>query len=99
VNPPYSDAEPWLSRLADHGTGTALIFARTETKAFHRQVWDRATSVLFLRGRITFCRADGRPGKWTGGAPSVLVAYGVGDAERLATSGIEGKYIQLGEAS
>jgi hypothetical protein len=96
VNPPYSDNEPWLSRLADHGHGTALIFARTETAAFHRQVWDRATALLFLRGRITFHRHDGRPGRGNAGAPSVLVAYGTPDAEELASCGIEGAYVHLG---
>jgi hypothetical protein len=95
VNPPYSDYEPWLSRLADHGHGTALIFARTETAAFHRQVWDRATALLFLKGRITFHRHNGKPGQGSAGAPSVLVAYGTHDAERLATCGIDGAYVML----
>src|ERR1035437_5950950 len=35
LNPPYSrEAVKWLTRLADHGNGTALIFARTETSWF-----------------------------------------------------------------
>jgi hypothetical protein len=87
--------EVWLSRLADHGTGTALIFARTETAAFHRQVWQRATALLFLKGRITFHLPDGRRGRWSGGAPSVLVAYGICDAETLTACGIEGAYVPL----
>jgi hypothetical protein len=95
VNPPYSNAEPWLARLADHGAGTALIFARTETGAFHRQVWARAAGLLFLRGRLTFYRADGRAGRGTAGAPSVLVAYGATDAATLQASRIDGKYLPL----
>src|SRR3954447_20073031 len=31
LTPPYANAGKWLHRLADHGHGTALIFARTET--------------------------------------------------------------------
>lgn len=95
VNPPYSDNEPWLSRLADHGHGIALVFARTETAAFHRQVWGRASALLFLKGRVTFHLPDGRPGRFNGGAPSVLVAYGQRDAEMLATCGIEGACVPL----
>jgi hypothetical protein len=58
-NPPYGrEAEPFLKKLANHGTGTALIFARTETRVFFEQVWQRATALLFLRGRIKFLRAD-----------------------------------------
>jgi hypothetical protein len=94
VNPPYSSVGPWLSKLADHGTGVALIFARTETKVFREQVWERATAVRFLRGRLTFHQANGRPGKWNGGAPSVLVAYGHADAAALVdVAGYPGAYV------
>ncbi|SDT83842.1 hypothetical protein SAMN04488548_1051, partial [Gordonia westfalica] len=58
-NPPYSNVWRWLDRLANHGTGTALIFARTETAGFQAQVWRRATAVLFLEGRLTFHHRDG----------------------------------------
>ena len=38
-NPPYGlQAANWLNRLANHGTGTALIFARTETRMFFKEV-------------------------------------------------------------
>jgi hypothetical protein len=93
MNPPYSRMETWLARLADHGHGTALIFARTETRVFHAQVWRRATALLFLEGRLHFHYADGRRAAANAGAPSVLVAYGAPDAERLATCGIEGAYV------
>jgi hypothetical protein len=60
LNPPYGlQAERWLRRLAEHGNGIALIFARTETEAFFSQVWERATGLLFIRGRLTFYRVDG----------------------------------------
>lgn len=96
LNPPYSTAERWLARLADHGHGTALIFARTETKAFRRQVWERATALRFLYGRVTFHQANGRPGKFNGGAPSVLVAYGPRDAGALLECDLPGAFVHLG---
>ena len=37
LNPPYGpETGKWLGRLAAHGNGIALIFARTETDMFHR---------------------------------------------------------------
>jgi len=84
LNPPYgADTWRWLYKLAHHGRGTALIFARTETSGFFETVWDRATGLLFLRGRLTFHLPDGTLPRANGGAPSVLVAYGVDDADIL----------------
>lgn len=62
LNPPYSTSVigQWLARMADHNRGIALIFARTETDAFFRNVWERASALLFMRGRINFHLVDGR---------------------------------------
>lgn len=96
LNPPYSrEAVKWLRKLADHGTGTALIFARTETSWFIETVWDRATGVLFLHGRLHFHHADGTRAKANAGAPSCLIAYGDADALALQRSGINGTYVPL----
>lgn len=97
-NPPYGGPNivgPWMRRMVQHGIGTALIFARTETDLFFETVWKRATAVLFLRGRLFFHHADGRRAKHNAGAPSVLVAYGENDARILRDSGINGKFITL----
>lgn len=117
LNPPYenSQIERWLARLALHGRGTALIFARTETEAFFRHVWEGATALLFMRGRINFHVGEGFsevsyrggravPGKTynagdrakgNAGAPTVLCAYGVEDADILAACGIAGRFVPL----
>jgi len=59
-NPPYGrETFKWLSKLAEHGSGTALVFARTETKGFHSEVWEKAHSVFFFKGRLKFCKIDG----------------------------------------
>lgn len=95
LNPPYSrEAVKWVERLADHGSGTALTFARTETSWFVRQIWNRATAVLFLDGRLYFHRRDGSRAAANAGAPSVLVAYSDYDAQRLRDSGIAGSYCE-----
>lgn len=97
LNPPYSSAEieRWLRRLADHGRGTSLIFARTETEAFRRQVWERAAGLLFIHGRLHFHTPDGRRATKNSGAPSVLCAYGQEDLDRLAASPIDGALVPL----
>lgn len=96
LNPPYgNEADAWMRRLAEHGEGTALIFARTETETFFRHVWDKADALLFLRGRLHFHHGDGRRAKDNGGAPSVLIAYGRGDAERLLDSDLDGAPVAL----
>lgn len=97
LNPPYSDDQigKWLRKMADHDQGTALIFARTETEAFHAHVWPRASGLLFLKGRLHFHHADGRRAAHNAGAPSVLIAYGMDDLDRLFSSELEGARVAL----
>lgn len=95
LNPPYGpETGKWLDRLADHGRGTALIFARTETEMFVRSVWKKATALLFIAGRLYFHYPDGRKAKGNSGGPSVLIAYGEEDARRLRESTISGSYVE-----
>lgn len=96
LNPPYADVERWLGKLADHGRGTAIVFARTETRWFVSQVWDRATAVMFLHGRLHFHLPDGSRARGNSGAPSALVAYGGLDAQRLASSRLSGTFVRWG---
>lgn len=98
VNPPYGPPPiiaPWIEKLADHGNGVALIFARTETGWFQDLVWKRAQGLLFLRGRLSFCFPDGTRAKANSGAPSVLVAYGRNNADCLRRCGLEGAFVNL----
>lgn len=117
LNPPYENGliEQWLGKMALHGCGTSLIFARTETDAFFRHVWEGATALLFMRGRINFHHGEGFskltyqngravPGKTylagdeahgNAGAPTVLCAYGVEDADILAAANIDGRFVPL----
>lgn len=95
-NPPYGlEAARWLNRLAAHGDGIALIFARTETRMFFEHVWSKADALLFIEGRLHFHHVDGSRAKANSGAPSVLVAYGPQNADALRNSGIAGHYVPL----
>lgn len=96
LNPPYGKkAELWIRKLAEHGSGIALLFARTETRTFFPWVWEYASSILFLKGRITFCDHEGKSGRSNSGAPSCLVGYGkIADSRLKAISDI-GRFIKL----
>jgi hypothetical protein len=96
LNPPYGNKTGfWLKRLAEHGDGIALIFARTETHAFFECVWDIADAIFFFKGRLKFFHVSGKPAKGSGGAPSCLIAYGKNNAEVLRDCGLDGKFINL----
>jgi DNA N-6-adenine-methyltransferase (Dam) len=97
-NPPYggpSIVGPWMRKLANHGNGIALTFARTETEIFSETVWCRATAILFLRGRLLFHRKDGVRASFNAGAPSCLVAYGSNNLLALQSSGLAGQLVPL----
>jgi hypothetical protein len=100
LNPPYGpNTAVWLERLAQHGDGVALIFARTDTVFFHRLVWKKADALLFLRGRLHFHNAKGERAKHNSGGPSVLVAYGSANAECLRRCELPGAFVRLKESA
>lgn len=94
-NPPYGPfAGRWLERCAAHGNAIAFVFARTETAMFQDHVWPKASGMLFLRGRVQF-RLPGGGRSGPAGAPSVLIAYGDGNAEVLARCSVPGFFVRL----
>ena len=101
LNPPYGPYTPrWLVRLAEHGDGLALVFARTDTRWFHAAV-GRADLLCFTR-RLAFVPGPQQleqPGIFAGVAPldrgyatagagSVLLAYGETCTAALRRSGL-----------
>jgi hypothetical protein len=95
-NPPYGrETFKWLNKLARHGSGIALVFARTETVGFHTEIWEKANSVFFFKGRLKFHRIDGTEAD-TSNAPSCLVSYSDADTLSIDESGLTGKLITLG---
>ena len=94
MNPPYGmQLQYWLNKLALHGNGIALTFARTDTHAFHNYVFPFADSIFFLKRRIDFLDVHGNPGAASSGAPSVFIAYGEENVEALEHSGFRGKHL------
>jgi hypothetical protein len=102
LNPPYGALTGrWLNRGALSPNGIALVYARTETRMFFRCVWPHAAAVLFIKGRVTFCRPSGEqsvPGHNSGG-PSCLIAYGQEALRRLHANKSLGALVQCAEAT
>ena len=99
MNPPFGpEASMWVSKLAGHNDGIALVAARTETKWWHDHIWPKARAILFLEGRPHFHYPDGTRAPFNSGVPIVLVAYGKECADRLRTRKadcLKGKLVTL----
>lgn len=98
LNPPYGRKTfAWLEKLAEHRNGLALIFARTETQGFHDQIWSKADSVFFFKGRLKFYHLSGEQGG-TANAPSCLVSYSNKNTvmiEKAIKNGLSGKLLYV----
>lgn len=96
LNPPYGQfTDEWLEKLALHGNGIALIFARTETETWFNWVWPKAGAILFIKGRLYFHHVSGARAKSNSGAPSALIAYGRENEVALRSSKIDGHLVRL----
>jgi hypothetical protein len=88
VNPPYGKHTPvWMEKLAEHGDGIALVFARTDVAWFH-EFGTKADVVCFVRSRVKFFQGDMETQPGTPGAGSMLLAYGPKAAAALRQSGL-----------
>ncbi|NCD04224.1 MAG: adenine methyltransferase [Clostridia bacterium] len=96
LNPPYSNPllQDFLKKMAEHNRGIALVFSKIEAKWFHEIVFEYATAVKFLYNRIQFLKPDGTKGTQPRNG-SMLVAYGVADAEIRSKCPIKGKFLYL----
>lgn len=94
LNPPYSNTGTWMSKMARHANGMALVNARTETSWFLDGIWNAAWALIFVRRKIKFVRTNGLVAN-QGWNASVIAAYSEADAKILHRSGIEGKFIPL----
>ena len=95
LNPPFDrySVAAWVDRLSlRNGGGIALLHARTETDWF-QPCWRRASAILFMDRRISFCRPDGSTQPANSGAPPVLIAFGPVARFHLERSGIPGALV------
>lgn len=97
LNPPFSQvhSHDWYPKMIQNRRGIAIAAARTEVERwFWKYIWEQATAIMFLRGRVWFRQPDGSE-LGNAGHGSVLVAYGRDDAAVLKASRVEGKYFRL----
>lgn len=97
LNPPYKNPiiGQFMKRMAEHGSGTALVFNRMDTALWHDIIFPNAIAIKILRGRLKFVGIDGKKSSCGAGCGSVLVAFGKVDAIVLEKCGLDGKYIRL----
>lgn len=90
LNPPYGrHVRAWLEKLSEHGQGTALVFARTDTSWFQKVI-SRASAAAFLEKRVRFMRPDLSVSGYHATTGSVLLAFGDRDAEILMNANLSG---------
>lgn len=54
MNPPYGKNTPeWMSTLAKHGNGIALVFSRTDVRWFQAAA-QKASALCFIASRVRF---------------------------------------------
>lgn len=96
-NPPFNRylVGQFVAKMCRSNHGTLLLHGRTETR-WCQPIFDCATAVLFVAGRVIFCNADGTPAQIenpqskhygkiaNSGAPVILFAFGAFDADVLA---------------
>lgn len=82
VNPPFSDAAAWVSRLVSHGSGVCILPARVDTYVWHEFIFPAADALYIFRGRVRYFAAGGRE-ELKAPFASILAAFGRGNAERL----------------
>lgn len=95
-NPPYSQPAlyQFCEKMAEHGNGILLIFARTGNKVWQEIIFPTATAILFLRKRIQFVDNQGVRGG-AAGCDSALIAFGWENVAALERCGIEGQLVVL----
>lgn len=87
-NPPYGrETAAWMKRMAEHGNGIALVFARTDP-AWFQDLAHTMSAVLLIRGRVRFYAGNREDRGSTPGAGSMLLAWGEGGRAALLRSGL-----------
>jgi len=97
LNPPYGrDTHKWIQKMADHGTGIALVFSRTDSK-WCQLAMRSCTAMLFMSGRIQFEPGhENKHKKSRCGAGTVMFAFGEYCSIALENLSDRGTYIRNG---
>lgn len=91
LNPPFSDAMPWVDKLVAHGNGILLVFSRSDAVWYQRAVAS-AGGCFLLKGRIQFQRPGGGPSRCPLGCS--LIPFGTANHEAIRASGLDGIFLK-----
>ena len=82
MNPPYSKVLPWAQKLAAHGSGIALVSAKSMETQWGQLLLSSCHAALWLDERLAFFRSDGKQttGKFLS---NVLIAMSQADRKML----------------
>ena len=91
LNPPYSHPliEQFMSWMAEHGNGIALIIPKLGSKMFREIIYPNCSAIYILKERIKFYDQDWVQQK-SPICQSMLVAYGEDNKEAIKRSGLNG---------
>lgn len=87
LNPPFSNARPWILKMVEHGNGIALVFVRTDAKWFQDAI-KAAGSVFLFHGRISFIRPDSTVSRCPLGC--ALIPFGAENRAAVAAAKLDG---------
>lgn len=91
LNPPYGkEQQAWLNKLAEHENGTALIFARLETKWIQQFL---KNGFFQMQGRIKFLKSNFEPDS-NAGVGSILIPFSRYDIGKILCSNLKGRWFQ-----
>lgn len=96
MNPPYGhnrNKRKWMNKLAEHGSGIALMPDRTSAPWYQEAV-KKATAVLLVDGKIKFTNPDGTKDNQPANG-STLFAYGAQGVAALLIGEMHGLGVVL----
>lgn len=96
LNPPYgvvNQMNAFMTRLARHNHGIALLNSNTQTKLWQQIIFPTAAAFFFCAGRFNFLNVDGTPTTGTYGSP-VLIAFGRYATNKLQKFSYSGHYLE-----
>ena len=90
LNPPFNRYERpiWMKKMSEHNNGIMMIPAATETTAFFKYVFNKATAICFMKGRPHYYLIDGTKAKFNSGCAMCLIAYGEENYKALLNSNL-----------
>lgn len=103
LDPACPPAMPWRTArrmICRPEDGLSADWGGGNVRVWLNPPYGRASATLFLRGRVRFCRPDGRE-EQAAPAPSALVAYGgaCAAALRRAAKKLDGAFVELEKKS